>query len=951
MATYTSTGPGGDVVLYNTLPEAEYMYGCTPTAAAMVLGYYDLYGYRGTNLSNMIEGTVALKSRGTDGNAYDMDAFDTVLGRATATSSYVYRFYERNGVPTTPEQELEYSFTNNGAGPDLRTDVWDCLADYLGTGQYWRGNGNLSTSISHGKLEDLLTTNYSDIRYTDGVNTRTVSYKETAMMYGLYLYVQSRGYSLDLEITGTYEVDCNGGDFTFEDYMREIDSGRPVLISIEGHSMAGYGYNASTREIIFDDCYDSGQRMVWDGTYYYSGDYRALQSISVIGININGDMDLALVETAGSSEKIILAGTSGALATADYCFAGTTVFLTYSIQNTGSKESRDFYTAVRVDGGIVSSSSVFSMSAKTTRKYQNVSLGKLDVGMHNVRVTVDENNSVQELSGNNNVAEGSILILKSGTSIVSGTKSVYNWKTASDTYVQGGGTLILNEGRAINTILRGKVTSSSSDGRVWFYPGRANVQSDGFLSRTDIYDYGDASISSGGMAVDTHIFSNGKTSVFNGGVATDTTIESGGKMEVYSDGKVTGIFHCASGASATFYDGSILDFDISSISPGAVARAVMPTKMKGVPLYTLTVTGSQKNGKYRLAENTAGFNRTISVRNTFGQSLGSLTVGQTTKIGGVDYTLELADDVLSVTVGSATPEPAAAPVFLTGCFAGGIQSMLAKQSDSVVTVYREGSTWGAGLVLDPGWEVVGTGDFNADGRDDFLRVNDEGYVVGEMANSNGTFTPQVLNLKGPGWDILGTGDFNGNGSGDVLVANPTGASSAVGLLGYWESGVTWTLINGYSPEWECVSTGDFNADGKCDMLWRNSFVGEGGLTYNAYCTWIVDNPVDWRMVSVANPDEWDFLCSGDFDGNGSHDIAMINGEGVVGIWGVSDGYLSSWSILSAVNTAEWTLTGVGDFNADGTDDIAWCSSVSNLAGYWQINDKQLTTWANIAVVS
>ena len=104
------------------------------------------------------------------------------------------------------------------------------------------------------------------------------------------------------------------------------------------------------------------------------------------------------------------------------------------------------------------------------------------------------------------------------------------------------------------------------------------------------------------------------------------------------------------------------------------------------------------------------------------------------------------------------------------------------------------------------------------------------------------------------------------------------------------------------------------------------------------------------MVSVANPDEWDFLCSGDFDGNGSHDIAMINGEGVVGIWGVSDGWLSSWSILSAV-TSEWTLAGVADFNGDGTDDIAWSNTDTGLTGYWQINDKTLTAWANIVTLS
>ena len=45
------------------------MYGCVPTAMAMLLGYYDLYGYKGNDLSNIVEGTVALKSRGTDGNS------------------------------------------------------------------------------------------------------------------------------------------------------------------------------------------------------------------------------------------------------------------------------------------------------------------------------------------------------------------------------------------------------------------------------------------------------------------------------------------------------------------------------------------------------------------------------------------------------------------------------------------------------------------------------------------------------------------------------------------------------------------------------------------------------------------------------------------------------------------------------------------------------------------
>ena len=290
------------------------------------------------------------------------------------------------------------------------------------------------------------------------------------------------------------------------------------------------------------------------------------------------------------------------------------------------------------------------------------------------------------------------------------------------------------------------------------------------------------------------------------------------------------------------------------------------------------------------------------------------------------------------------------PDFLVGNFlSDAANSQMGTFDDSnAVTIYTNGAPWGNGLVLDPGWMLSGIGDFDADGRDDFLRINAEGYVVGEMTQADGTFAAQVLNFKSAGWDVLGVGDFNGNGSDDVLIANPTGASDTVGLLGYWESGVTWTLINGYSAEWECIATGDYNADGKCDMLWRNSFTGDDQQTYNAYCTWIVEDPVDWRMVSVANPAEWNFLCAGDFNGDGMNDIAMINDVGVVGIWGVENGWLSSWSILSAVDTSEWKLVGVGDFNADGTDDIAWCSNISGLAGYWQIEDKTLAGWSNLA---
>jgi len=38
-------------------------------------------------------------------------------------------------------------------------------------------------------------------------------------------------------------------------------------------------------------------------------------------------------------------------------------------------------------------------------------------------------------------------------------------------------------------------------------------------------------------------------------------------------------------------------------------------------------------------------------------------------------------------------------------------------------------------------------------------------------------------------------------------------------------------------------------------------------------------------------------------------------------------------------------------NNDGTDDMAWCNSETNLTGCWQITNKTLASWQNIATIA
>ena len=275
---YPEVTAAAGVCLKYEVPQLEYMYGCTATVVGMLLGYYDRWGYLGYNVSNLIDGNVELNARGLDGNMYDMDAFDTVLGNAVASEEYVDRFYGQSSTV-----ELEYTFVNgNKNNPVLNTSAWNCLADYLGTGQYWRGNSDLSTTFYYTTLSAIMNT-----KQTVTLNGVNMPIKYRDFLYGLNLYVEDAGYKLDADNCKSVKTDTDGGDFSFDDYCNEIDAGRLVIIHISGHSMLGYGYDRSTGEIIFDDTYRNNQRMQWDGTYYYSNGYRELEAVTLIAFDVS----------------------------------------------------------------------------------------------------------------------------------------------------------------------------------------------------------------------------------------------------------------------------------------------------------------------------------------------------------------------------------------------------------------------------------------------------------------------------------------------------------------------------------------------------------------------------------------------------------------------------------------------------------------------------------------
>ncbi|MHC4080941.1 MAG: FG-GAP repeat domain-containing protein, partial [Planctomycetota bacterium] len=134
---------------------------------------------------------------------------------------------------------------------------------------------------------------------------------------------------------------------------------------------------------------------------------------------------------------------------------------------------------------------------------------------------------------------------------------------------------------------------------------------------------------------------------------------------------------------------------------------------------------------------------------------------------------------------------------------------------------------------DTSWMVVGTGDFDDDGKSDILWRH---QVTGDnmIWLMNG---PTVLAGSGPiqavrntNWTVVGTGDFDGDGKSDILWRNQANGNNSIWSM----DGTTILPGSGAIPpransNWTVVGTGDFDGDGKADILWRHQVKGKNSL--------------------------------------------------------------------------------------------------------------------------
>ena len=289
----------------------------------------------------------------------------------------------------------------------------------------------------------------------------------------------------------------------------------------------------------------------------------------------------------------------------------------------------------------------------------------------------------------------------------------------------------------------------------------------------------------------------------SGCTAADTIINSqGGKLTVQSGAKITGpleIQGYGRGGKVRIENGGIVDLDISNLSP---ENAVLLKGWDGLTLVdpdnaiTLTVNASdQQTGNYNLATRfyTSPEDFVISVVNTENTQLGTLTIGETQTLSGLNYQLNLTSDKwLSLTVSETAP--AASVSAKSDINGNGVSDVLFQYTggDHQLGFWLDGTdNWqGQGLSEPAEWDVIGAYDMSSDGKADVVMLGNvtvsgvKGAFVGYRKNGDMSSWENIsylTNAEGLDWRVK-VGNLTGN-AGQNSLAWHAPELGAVGVLG------------------------------------------------------------------------------------------------------------------------------------------------------------------------
>ena len=205
-------------------------------------------------------------------------------------------------------------------------------------------------------------------------------------------------------------------------------------------------------------------------------------------------------------------------------------------------------------------------------------------------------------------------------------------------------------------------------------------------------------------------------------------------------------------------------------------------------------------------------------------------------------------------------------------------------------------------------------DFNGDGKQDIAVLILYGSIQIISGNGDGTFNSnQVTVFVGDNPSSIATGDFNSDGKPDLAITNGNNNNVSI-RLGNGAGAFTAAPNVSVGSYPNKVIIADFNNDGKADMIIVNGSsnnvsvrLGDG----NGNFTGTTNFPVGDLPLGIA---------VADFNSDGNQDCIVICNNGLIGLLPGN----GAGSFGSVTNSTTYTGGGsviTGDFNGDGKPDI------------------------------